>query len=120
MEDRIVSHLTEKERRQVFQDDLLPKGSTFADHVERTEPRAAGRFAKQSSEPTILKSGDQYPYQPPNSPWNCSPVPDEPLIDATDCGPTFDGRSFGNSDPCLVGSDDGPASGEPLGALATP
>jgi hypothetical protein len=90
----MASNLTKEERLAVHQNDLSVRaGSTLADHTALANPPAGGRFAPHSPKPTIVKGAHDYPKQPPHSPWSNNHLPDEPLIDATDCGPTFDGRS---------------------------
>ena len=90
----MTSLLNKEEKLAVFENDRsVRSGSTLSDHTALANPQAGGRFAKHSPKPTAITSGSQYPAQPPHSPWS-KPDPNvEPPLDATDCGPTFDGRS---------------------------
>jgi hypothetical protein len=77
----MTSLLSKDEKLAVFENDRsVRSGSTLADHTALANPPAGGRFAKHSGEPTIVKSAQDYPNQPPHSPWSSDPVPKEPAL----------------------------------------
>jgi hypothetical protein len=65
------------ERHETTQDRRV--GTTYSAMTGVVNPSAGGRFAREAL-PTVITSGQQYPRQPPNSPWAYDPVPrEEPL-----------------------------------------
>jgi hypothetical protein len=83
-EDAMTSKEAEQaERRGVLkQDQSAREGSTLLDHSSGEEP--AGRWAHQAP-PTTIRSGPDYPKLASSSPWASHVLPDEPLIDGSDC-----------------------------------
>jgi hypothetical protein len=67
--------LSKAEKLQVFNQDRSI-GSSYADHTALINPSAGGRFAREATT-TVVKSGQEYPAQPPNSYWHHDPVPRE-------------------------------------------
>jgi hypothetical protein len=73
----------QEERRNVIRRDHSARtGATLSDFATADASIDRGRYS-HVSKPTIIKSGPDYPKA--SGPWDDDPLPDEPLIDASDC-----------------------------------
>ena len=83
-EERRETLLNDKRLREQQQ-----RGATYSSFAEAFADEERGGRYGMDKQPIHTAVTPVYPEQPPTSPFHHDPVPLEPPIDATDCGPTF-------------------------------